>query len=375
MEFTASVENLLKVCDHAIGAVKSREITGAHLECFTIEAKEDGTRCLFGTNNEMSILAWTSATVKTPGTTLVKAKIFRNAIRSLSSDSEVMVKADRGKTSAKVSIKSGRVSFGLQTTTSQDPIPKPDEIETKEIGRELLRDLIDQTLYACASDQTRVNLCGIRFEPSGAGGLRLIATDGHRLASAEAKTGAFPEDFPGFTVPAKACSEIRKLLGEDETIEIGFDERRIVIRSSGNTVLTCQLISAEYPDYRQVVPEDSDGKLIVDRKSIIEALNRLKMLKSKTSGMALELNGTGAMVIRTMDPDVGEGSEQISVEWSTTGEAKLKIAFNHGYLIDACATFVGEKLQFGLKDPLSPGVITDPSQGENQKAVVMPMRM
>ena len=374
MEFSVSAGNLLKVCERVLGAVKTRDKVSPLLECFTVEALEDGTIRLFGTNNQISMLGWTNGTVKTTGFTMVKGKVLRNAVKSLPSADDVTIKLKKNT----LLIQSGKISFELQKIdASTNQIPNLDNIDlsTEQIGHDLLRELIDRTIYACSTEETRYNLCGIFFEPTGTGGLRLVATDGHRLAVAEAQTGGVPQKFNGFIVPRKACAEIRKMLMGKDKIELGFDDKRIVVKSEANTILTCQLIDGKFPDYQQVVPSGSSGTLIVERKCMADALMRLKMINAKGfSGMAFELDATDVMTVRANDPELGEGSEELAVEWSTTTKGSLKIGFNHAYLIDACAVFDGEKLRIELTDALGPASISDPER-QNQKAVIMPMRI
>lgn len=370
MEFSLLTSNLLTCLDRVFGAIgKGKKIDQA-LGCYAVEAQSSGTVRIYGTDLEVSILTWTAAKVDKPATKLVNAKLLHDAIKALPQDKEVTFKMD----GTMLSLKCEKISYKFPTLEAGgDSIPKKlDGLETKQVGRDILQDLIDRTLYASSKDDTRPNLHGVCFEPTGKGGLRLIATDGHRLALAEGQVGGVPKDFTAFSVPQKGCAEIRKLLAGSSKTEIGFDDKQILIKSADHTIMTCRLVDGKFPDWTQVVPKKTDKTAIINRQAFIESLSRLRMFLNKgTPGTAIELNGNAAMMLKSTNPELGSGEEEIPCEYD--GE-KLTIGFSGAYLLDACTSFDCEKLKLELSDKLSPCVITDPDKPDF-KAVIMPMRI
>ncbi len=182
MEFSVSIRNLLEACEHAFGAIKTgREKFDATLECFTIDANADGLVRVFATDNETSVLAWTTGAVKSPGTTMAKAKILRKALKLLPVDDDVTFKLNK----TQLLITCGKISFDLQKVSPlhDNAIPNLSTLETKQIGRDLFRKLIDRTLYACSSEESRPSMNGIRFE--GTGEPLLVKSQLHPSASAD----------------------------------------------------------------------------------------------------------------------------------------------------------------------------------------------
>ncbi len=369
MKFEIEARELLRVLDTAFGAVKtSKKAIDATLACFTLEAKKGGTLRVYGTDLEVAILTWTDAHVAQEGSKLIQAKFLHDVAKALPRDGIVKVAPKKNQ----LELKCGKIRFAFGTIDpSWENIPKTiEEIETRQIGREMLRSMLDQTMYAASTDDTRVNLAGVHFTNDGTGKLRLVATDGHRLALTQGPVGFGTDNFQSVTVPIKGCTEIRKLLGEDNRAEIGFDDKRIVLRSGTNTILTCQLVEHGYPNYEQVIPKDGGQSLKVDRAMMVDALSRLKLLQDKSTATVLSLSGS-TLTLETQTADKGQGQEDLDVEYE--GE-DLRIGFNGIYLSDVCRAFECEHLEIKLIDPLSPGVIVDPTNPD-LKAVIMPMRI
>lgn len=361
---------MLRCLNRVYGAIGRGKKIDKSLGCYTLEAQKSGTVRIFGTDLEVSILTRTPAKVEEVGTKLVNARFLHDAVKSLPQDQMVSF----AMAGSMLELKCGKISFKFPTfDVGEDNVSRSIEgIKTSQIGRDVLRTMIDQTLYASCSDDTRPNLHGICFEPTGTGGLRLIATDAHRLAVVEGPTGGVPTAFEPFTVPQKGCGEIRKLLTDDEKIEMGFDDRRIVIRSGEKTIMTCQLVEGKFPDWNQVIPKTTNKFATVNRKAIIVALGRLKMfLDKREKGTSVELNGSDSMTFRSQNTNLGEGQEEVPCTYE--GE-KLTIGFSGAYLLEACSSFSGENLKLSFLDAVSPGVITDPKK-ENMRAIVMPMRI
>ncbi len=370
MKFSLSVSNLLQCLDRVYGAISKGNKIDKALGCYTIEAQESGSLRIYGTDLEVSILTWTQAKIDEAATKLVNARLFHDAIKSLPKDKDVSFVMS----GTMLALKCEKISFKFPTfTAGHGSIPEKIEgIETKQIDRGVMRDLIDRTLYAASQDDTRPNLAGVCFEPGAPGELRLIATDGHRLAVAEGQVGGVPQDFKPFLVPHKGCGEIRKLLAGTDEAEFGFDDKRIVIHSGDHTIMTCQLVESQFPEWKEVLPKITNKTATLDRQAVVEALGRLRMFSTKgTTGTKIELNGNASVVLKSNNPDLGSGEEEIPCEYE--GD-KLTIGFNGIYLFDACSSFDSEKIKLELSDANSPGVITDP-ENQNVKAVIMPMRI
>jgi DNA polymerase-3 subunit beta len=273
-----------------------------------------------------------------------------------------------------VEITCGKVKYRVvgMAAESFPTLPKFEDVPFFTIEPKTFREMIDKTLYAVSTDETRYNLTGVFCEAMpGSAGLRMVATDGHRLALIERPTPEAPAMKEGMIIPRKGLIELRKLLDDGEgTARLGFVENSAVFEKGGST-LTMRLVDGKFPDYQQVIPAASSRRVKVGRAQLHEALKRTSVLSAdKASGVRVDLT-TNMLALTANNPDRGEAREEIDVEYE--GEP-LKIGFNFRYLLDVLGVLTDERVVLELTDELSPGVIRgEGSEGYN--SVIMPMRI
>jgi DNA polymerase-3 subunit beta len=206
--------------------------------------------------------------------------------------------------------------------------------------------------------------------------LRLVGTDGHRLAVAEqdlGKAGAkgAPQEIKAI-IPKKAAQEMRRLLeeGGDSEPLIGFTKNLMIFRKSG-LLLTSRLMEGNYPNYQQVIPKESNKKIIVQRTELESALRRVSVL-SKDKANAVKLSSApGRLTLFSSNPDYGEATEEMSAQYE--GEA-LNTGFNARYLLDVFDVMDGEKVSLQMESALSPCLIQE-AETPGFKCVVMPIKI
>ncbi len=240
-----------------------------------------------------------------------------------------------------------------------------------KVPGETLSQMLDLTSFAISTDETRASLNGILIEGTDDGRLRVVATDGHRLAMVDRPVDGATSGS-GAIVPRKAVVEFRKILesGEDDIDLIIGEGVAYVIR--GPVEMSMRLIEGEFPDYNQVVPKKSTKVAKVDAASLLAGLRRVSIVSSeRTKGVKFELS-KGKMELSTINPDVGEGSEDVEVDY---GGSTVSVGFNARYLIDLLSVLSGEtEVQVGLNDEVSPGVISIADEPQ-YRYIVMPMRL
>ena len=197
-----------------------------------------------------------------------------------------------------------------------------------------------------------------------------MATDGHRLSLAEKK---LDEDIllnTSVLVPRKAVTELRKILRQLKTIKIGY-EKNFFITLGDDMVLFSRLIDADFPDYKQVIPENSEIEINLNREVFLSALKRVCVFSSeKTKSVKLNLENN-TITLTSVSPDVGEAKESFATTYQ--GDAK-EVGFNGNYIIDVLETMNETEILFQLTDELSPTVLK-PVENDNYISVVMPMRI
>ena len=351
-----------------IQAIVERRGTLPILANALIEAK-DGRITLAATDLEVGVLAHYDAEVETEGSVTLAAKKLFEIVRELD-DAEVVLSVEQG---ARVAIECGAARFSLLSISPEEypTIPTDEGISFVQLEASLLGEMIDHSLYATSTDETRYNLNGVFMEAED-GRVHFVATDGHRL-SRVTKALPGPVDFlkGGIIVPRKGVSEIRKLCDETEgTVEIGLGEGFLILRCP-DLILSSRLIDGEFPNYRQILPEDFQRRLVVSRERLANAVRRVALVAHERSkGLRLSLED-GQLELSASNPDLGEAREALPVEY--TGE-RFETGFNARYMLDMLGAITAKEIVIELQTELTPAVFR-PADDPDEVAVLMPMRM
>ncbi len=278
-----------------------------------------------------------------------------------------------------VEIAAGRGHFRLAGLPSAEfpEMPEKPKAASVPVDAEVFRKLVDRVSSFASSDETRYNLAGIlleRQENDGMTLLRMVATDGHRLAIADgevANLGGLLGD-KRVLVPRKGLLEIRKLAeaGAPGSVDLSASEK-FLFAGKGDTEIWVRLLDADFPDYRQVVPKDNKLVAGVPRDAFIEVLRRVSvMAPDKVHSVRLSFSGK-QLEVSTTSPDVGEARDLLPIDYDG---APVKIGFNGRYIQDAVGGVGEETVLFEMKDEVSQ-VIVRPKSGTSFLAIIMPMRI
>jgi len=372
MRVTLEQSNLLKSLGHVYRVVERRN-TIPILSNVLLRAEGD-TLHLKATDLDLEIFEKAPAVVEQTGATTVPAHMLFEIIRKLPGGSEVMLSVDEESSTLKLS--SGRSQFTLQILPVEDfpDISAGEFSHSFSMATGEIRKLINHTQFAISTEETRYYLNGIylhTLEEDGAGLLRAVATDGHRLARSQTLAPDGSEGMPGIIIPRKAVGEIQRLVEEpDAAVLVELSDSKIRL-SVGEIVLTSKLIDGTFPDYNRVIPQGNDKELVLDRPTFAGAVDRVSTISSER-GRAVKLQlSEGQMVLSVNNPDSGTATEEIAVGYSSDA---LDIGFNSRYLLDITNQLTGEEAIFMLSDPGSPTLIRDTAD-ENAIYVLMPMRV
>lgn len=241
-----------------------------------------------------------------------------------------------------------------------------------KLQAEVLKDMIDKTIYSVSSDETRYHLNGVYFEQKGDNGYTMVATDGHRLSLVNRKLPATKAiTNQGVIIPRKGLQEIKKLLdtlGGD--FEIAIEGSQLIVRHE-HTTLMIRLIEGKYPNYSQFIPQKLSQKIKINREVFLTSLKRVSLLANhKSKAVTLSLTN-GRMEIMSNNPELGDAKEEIEVDYSGKD---LKIGFNAKYIQDVLQAIQDTEVDFEINDQLSPGLMR-PHNDASYTCVVMPMRI
>jgi DNA polymerase-3 subunit beta len=231
-----------------------------------------------------------------------------------------------------------------------------------------LRDMLAQTSFAISHDETRYALNGVLFllQPKE---LRMIATDGHRLAVAVRGVGEGLSGVSGI-VPRKAVVEILRVLGGSEGVQLALTENQFVMQMP-NFVMTTRLIEGQFPNWEAVVPRAHPGRLALRRSALAGAIRRVAVMADERNRALRVALAPGRLTLSAATQEMGEAEETIEIDYAG---AEVVMAFNSRYLLDALAPLETEDVLFEFKDPVSPGIIRSAAD-EGYCCVIMPMRI
>ena len=299
----------------------------------------------------------------------IGARKFLDILRALPEGSEVSLAMQE----KRLQIKSGKSRFNLQTLPAED-FPRLSEAEAPPtkftVAQKLLKNLVNLVQYAMAQQDIRYYLNGLLMVME-EGQLKLIATDGHRLAFATKDVGDKNLSRQEVILPRKTVLELAKLLADSDdpvAVELSTSQARFKF---GDVLLVSKLVDGKFPDYTRVVPQNQPRRLRLVRTQLLQSLQRAAILTSdKFRGVRWVLSD-GTLKIICSNTEQEEAQEELDVDYK--GES-LDIGFNVGYLLDVLNNVDVQEIDCALGDSNSSALITIPGR-DDFKYVVMPMRI
>jgi len=325
----------------------------------------DAALVLTATDLEVGLRMTYDCNVSEPGTVAIPSKKIHEIVRELSSG---IVKI-RLTEAQRIEISSGHSDFQLVGMDASDypAWSTVDEVPTASIQADKLLSMIDRTVFASSSDDSRFNLNGVLFEKE-ENRTKMVATDGHRLALTSQELDLPLENK--VLVPKKGLQELKRLLdGLKGEVLIGFEPKNLIIRTP-RLVMTIRLIDGEYPDYRKVIPDSSDRIIKVSRLNLLQGLRKAAILTSeRNKGINVDVSRNQIEVSAT-HPDLGMAKDVVDAEYE--GEAFAFIV-NVTYLIEALGVIDTDVLTMEYLKEGAP-VILRPYPSKEYFNLVMPMR-
>ena len=368
-------DELLTGLQRVQGVVEKRN-TMPILSNILLEVKQDGAE-IIATDLEIGMRGLYKATVLKPGGVTISARKLFEIIKELPPGDIELTAGDNNWTT----IQAGKSQFKIVGLPSADypALPAIEREGLTPLSGAGLLELIRKTLFAAGDNDARYILNGLLVtlvSSEKKTTLRLVGTDGHRLAVAEqdlGKAGAkgAPQEIKAI-IPKKAAHEMRRLLEEGGDTEplIGFAKNMMIFRKSG-LLLTSRLMEGNYPNYQQVIPKEGGRRITVNRVELESALRRVSVLsKDKASAVKVSFE-PGKMTLFSSSPDYGEATEELPARYE--GEAHSS-GFNARYLLDVFGVMDGEQVSLQMETPLSPCLIQE-SESPGFKCVVMPIKI
>ncbi len=340
-----------------------------------LQAVTDGPRQtleISGYDLEVGIRGVHPAQVKSPGKVTVSAKKFFEVVRELPDEPLHLTVTPNNY----LELLSARTRFTLAGTGADEypTIPMETDQPRVRVQAALLSTMIERTMFAASTDESRYNLNGVYFEATpDSGKIRMVATDGHRLAFIDRVIGDEAAHLrSGVIIPRKGLGELKRLVDEDDAdeIDISFVDNLAFVRK-GEVTLVIRLIEGEFPNYRQVLPKPPRNQLTLSQELFGRALRRVGLISSERSRAAKLQLTEGKMTLSSSNPELGEVLEEIDVDYAGP---EISLGFNVRYLLETIGAFHAKEIQLGLDDEISPAQLR-PADDPDTLVVVMPMRL
>ena len=327
---------------------------------------EEGTVRLTATDLEVGARVSVPARVVGKGAITVSARKLAEIVKELPAAAVALKVGDN----AAVSLRCAGVTYKLVGLPPDDfpPVVPASPGAWLTLEAKILRDMLTQTSFAISHDETRYALNGVLFSLSGSE-MRLVSTDGHRLALSVRTLGEMGRAVTGI-VPRKAISEIMRVLGTGEEVQLGITDNQFVLQMP-NFVMTARLIEGQFPNYEAVIPKGHPGRLVISRAAVTAALRRVSVMAEERNKPVKLVLAPAVLRITASSQDLGEAEETIDIDYA--GE-ELAIGFNSRYMLDAIGPIEGEEVVLEFKDSLSPGVVRSVAD-DGYCCVIMPMRI
>ncbi|RYL90917.1 DNA polymerase III subunit beta [Sporolactobacillus sp. THM7-4] len=377
MKFNLEKDKLADAVNRVMKAVSSRT-TIPILTGIKVTAGLDGIT-LTGSNSDISIKSFIpleengneNARIEAAGNIVLPSRLFSELVRKLP-DNRVDIEVD-SRLIARIT--SGSTEF---TINGLDPeeypnLPVIDEKDLVSIRKDLLKDLIKQTVYAVSVSETRPVLTGVKWTIQN-GRLDCVATDSHRLSqrSVPVESGS-DADLQTVVIPGSSLNELSKILDDDneELIDMIFSQNQVLFRTRYVQFFS-RLLDGNYPDTSRLIPTDSKTTITLPTKALYHAIERASLLAKEERNNVVKLRTEGSKVeISSQSPELGRVFETLMAD-ELEGE-ELRISFSAKFMMDALSKIDAQNVRVYFTGPMRPFIIR-PIGDDGILMLILPIR-
>ena len=339
-----------------------------------IEAS-DGHISLTTTNLDLGIRCRIKADVSENGGTTLPVRKLATIVRELP-QSDVFIETGENN---QAKITSGGSLFKIMGIGTEEfpPLPTFENRKVFDLSQDEIVNMLKSVSYSQSTDENRYILNGVYFSFADEK-ITLVATDGRRLALTALETEITEENTGSLILPAKTVAELERLLGKGEKLKIAFHERQVAYEMGSDAddrgliaelYLGSKIVEGKYPNYRQVIPKETEHRVKVERELMLECVHRAALVTSdrsisvklKVSKNLLEISGSSS--------EYGESHETMAIAYDGP---EVQVAFNPQYLMEPLKALTKDEVFFEFKDELSPGLF---KTLDNFICVIMPLRL
>jgi len=336
----------------------------------------DGHISLTTTNLDLGIRCRIKADVSENGSLTLPVRKLATIVRELPIN-EVFVEAGENN---QAKITSGGSNFKIMGIAADEfpPLPTFENRKVFELSQGAIVSMLKSVSYAQSTDENRYILNGVYFNFADEK-LTLVATDGRRMGLTALDIEISEENSGNLIIPAKTVAELERLMGKGDTVKIAFNDRQaafeISIDESGDTglvdhlYLVSKIVEGNYPNYRQVIPKETEHRVKIERELMLECVHRAALVTSdKSNSVKLKVT-KNLLEISGSSSEYGESHESMAIAYDGP---EVQVAFNPQFLMEPLKALNKDEVYFEFKDELSPGLF---KTLDNFLCVIMPLRL
>ncbi|WP_269524056.1 DNA polymerase III subunit beta [Coraliomargarita parva] len=375
MKFKINQDHFSNGLQQVLNVVATRS-TMPILSNVLIEAA-DGHISLTTTNLDLGIRCRIKAEVEESGGITLPVRKLATIIRELPQN-EVFVETGANN---QAKITSGGSLFKMMGISTEEfpPLPTFENRHVFELGQSDVVGMLKSVSYAQSTDENRYILNGVYFNFADEK-LTLVATDGRRLALTALETEISDDNAGSLILPAKTVAELERLMGKGENVKVAFNDRQVAFEiaideSAGDTglvdhlYLVSKIVEGNYPNYRQVIPKETEHRVKIERELMLECVHRAALVTSDKSNSVKLKVSKNLLEISGSSSEYGESHESMAIAYDGP---EVQVAFNPQFLMEPLKALGKDEVFFEFKDELSPGLF---KTLDNFICVIMPLRL
>ena len=374
MKFKINQDHFSNGLQQVLNVVASRS-TMPILSNVLIEAEEEHIS-LTTTNLDLGIRCRIKADVSETGSITLPVRKLATIVKELPVN-EVFLETNK---SNQAKITSGGSLFKIMGIGSEEfpPLPTFENRKVFELAQDEIVNMLKSVSYAQSTDENRYILNGVYFNFADEK-LTLVATDGRRLWLTGLELEVSEENAGSLILPAKTVAELERLMGKGEKVNIAFNDRQaafeIGLDEAGDSglvdhlYLVSKIVEGNYPNYRQVIPKETEHRVKIERELMLECVHRAALVTSDKSNSVKIKISKNLLEISGQSTEYGESHESMAIAYDGP---EVQVAFNPQFLMEPLKALTKDEVFFEFKDELSPGLF---KTLDNFICVIMPLRL
>ena len=374
MKFKINQDHFSNGLQQVLNVVASRS-TMPILSNVLIEA-EEGHISLTTTNLDLGIRCRIKADVSDTGSITLPVRKLATIVKELPVNEVFLETSDKNQ----AKITSGGSLFKIMGIGSEEfpPLPTFENRKVFELSQDEIVNMLKSVSYAQSTDENRYILNGVYFNFADEK-LTLVATDGRRLGLTGLELEVSEENAGSLILPAKTVAELERLMGKGEKVNIAFNDRQAAFEigldessDSGlvdHLYLVSKIVEGNYPNYRQVIPKETEHRVKIERELMLECVHRAALVTSDKSNSVKIKISKNLLEISGQSTEYGESHESMAIAYDGP---EVQVSFNPLFLMEPLKALTKDEVFFEFKDELSPGLF---KTLDNFICVIMPLRL